>query len=275
MKMLSEDLPVLKPIWNTDTMKHVRHWWVRRFSPRDRYTLTRFYRSPSQYDVLCRDVVPYLRPDGSEPPLTVACLGCSNGAEAYSIASVLKSSSYRGQFSVAAFDIDKELVARAATGRYFSPEIFKNPFITETFLQSTFERVDDRYLVRPEVKQHVRFAVQDILSDDMQQLGRFDIVYAQNILVNMPPALARRAFLNICQLLDERAALFVDGVDLGLKVRWTRRCGLRPVTTNMEEIYREAKEFLGEWPYWYSGLEPLAATLRDAAWRYATIFLKG
>jgi hypothetical protein len=75
--------------------------------------------------------------------------------------------------------------------------------------------------------------------------------------------------------MQSRAALFVDGMDLGLRRKLTRIHGLEPLDYRIEEIHNEARRERGTaWPYEYWGLEPFSKSKRDWKRRYATIFLR-
>ena len=268
-------LPGIKQIINSNSYKHCRHWFVRKFGKRDRFTLTRFLRSPTQYDALTGPVLDYIFADGTEKKLKIACLGCSSGSEAYTISSVLTDKFPNLEFTIHASDIDKELIEKAKNRVYVSEEVTINPFITSEFIEATFDIKDALYIVKPEIAEKIIFSYQDVLDVDLASLGAFDIVYAQNLMVNMKPALANTAYRNIYKLLKNKSVIFLDGVDLDLRWKVTKESGLTPLDYNLEQIYLEVKDCLGEWPYWYSGLEPLAHTRKDKVRRYSTIYFKG
>lgn len=68
-----------------------RHQWVLLFGDRQNYTFTQFVRLPHQGEALAGPVVDFLRPHADGEPLRIVVFGCSNGAEPYSMASILAS----------------------------------------------------------------------------------------------------------------------------------------------------------------------------------------
>lgn len=266
--------PFVKKIISSNRFKHIRHWFVRNFAKRDRFTLTLFYRSPTQYDALSGPVLDYIfESQGSN--LKIACVGCSNGSEAYTISSVLTQKYPDVCFNVYASDIDIELIEKAKKGIYAKEDVMINPFITDEFVNNTFDIRDGKYIVKSEIKEKVNFSYQDVLAPGLNKLGTFDLVYAQNLLVNMKPKMQIKAFKNICNLLKNKSVIFLDGMDLGIRSKMTIEANLKPLDYKLEKIYEEVKDPLGAWPYWYSGLEPLSLDRKDKARRYSTIYFKG
>ena len=91
----------------------------------------------------------------------------------------------------------------------------------------------------------------------------------------MKPKAAARAFNNIFSLLNPKAALFIDGMDVYLRNKLTRRNNLMPLEYKIGEIHNEARIARGAgWPYSYWGLEPFSASKREWQRRYSTIFMK-
>ena len=99
--------------------------------------------------------------------MAVTVMGCSNGAEAFTIASILKRRYPDLQFRVRGFDIDSEIIRKATSARYLREEIYNNQIITEDFVQSTFNRDGDTYVVKPEIAELVEFGSGNVLDRDL------------------------------------------------------------------------------------------------------------
>ena len=83
----------------------------------------------------------------------------------------------------------------------------------------------------------------------------------------------KKAFYNICSLLNNRAVLFVDGMDLDLREKLSRKMNLHPLQYKIEAIHKEAQNARAiGWPYNYWGLEPFNASRGDWQRKYATIY---
>jgi chemotaxis protein methyltransferase CheR len=237
---------------------------------------TGFLRLATQFDLLVGPAVTMLHGDDRHaPPLSICVLGCSNGAEAFTIASVLMRYHPELAFQVRGYDIEPGCVEKARLARYQPDEIFNNKVITDDFVRATFDREHDTYLVKPHIAARVRFGVADVLSRDLlRTVGPCDIVFAQNFLFHLKPALARRAFDNILRLLRPGSLLFADGVDLDLRQRIVTRRGLIPVDYEIERIHNEARRARSVgWPYHYWGLEPFMTSRKHWKQRYATVFV--
>ena len=241
-------------------------------------TFTGFYRLPTQFEALTGPVMRFLLRDRADAALKIVVVGASNGAEPYTISSLLRTSHPDLAFDVSAFDIDPEIIEKARTARYAVQEdVYNNQRIPQAFIDRTFDLVEGSLAVKEEVAARVRFEIADALDPALaDKVGRADLLVAQNFLFHLEPKPARAALRNLCGLLEDRSALFVDGVDLNIRLKVTREFGLEPLDYRIGEIHDEARwaRAVG-WPYAYWGLEPFMTTSRSWRRRYATIFLKG
>jgi len=277
MESILKFMPGMRSFLETNLWCSFRHRIALRRQRRENSNFTGFQRLPTQFDALAGPVVEYVYNGGLARSLKIAVLGCSNGAEAYSVASVLRLRHPKLDFSVRACDINPRIIDKAVTGTYFpETEIFNNRHITDEFVMSTFDIESGRYCVKADIRGRVRFSVDDVLDEAMvARMEAADIVYAQNFLFHLSPGDAARAFENICRLGSKKSVFFIDGMDLPLRQNLTRRHHLTPLDYKIDEIHSEARwaRAVG-WPCQYWGLEPFSTTRRDWRQRYATIFLR-
>jgi len=243
--------------------------------PRTNSHFTGFLRLPTQFDALVGPVSASIRSRRGAEPLRICILGCSNGAEAYTVASLLRRHDPDLSFRVYGYDIDERCIDQARSARYAADEIFNNKIITSEFIDATFDRDGDGYRVKPHITERVEFAIGDVLSRELAALlGTYDVIFAQNFLFHLRPAQSRVALENISRLIRPGAALFLDGVDLPLRHAFVRRKGLVPLDYEIERIHNEARRARAVgWPYEYWGLEPFLTVRRDWRSRYSTIFI--
>jgi chemotaxis methyl-accepting protein methylase len=270
-------LPIVRGAVATEMWGRLRHRLALHADTRPAHTtFTQFLRLPRQYDVLAGPVVDLLAPPTGGAQLTIVVIGCANGAEPYSIASILRTRRPRLRFTIRAFDISEEMVACARRGEYATDEIFCNTRLPAGFVDATFERRGDVYRVRPDVSGHVTIECADVLDPALARCtGTADVLYLQNLLFNLPRAVAARAFANALTILRPQAALFLDGMDLDMRADLTRRAGLVPLDVQLAEIHDDARAVRAAgWPWSYWGLEPWSTARRDWRRRYGTIFLK-
>lgn len=275
-KLIAGRLPYLERYRDSLVWKVCRHRIALTIEERANSTFTGFLRLPTQFEALGGPVVNLLARQRPESPLRIVVMGCSNGAEAYTIASILVARAPRIEFGVDAFDINDAIIEKARSACYRADEVLNNKVLTPEFIQSTFDVDQGDYRVKKEIAARVKFHVADVLSPDLAtRVGRCDILFAQNFLFHLNRADAGRAFENLCSLLNPRAALFVDGMDLGLRQKRTRVRRLVPLEFRIEEIHNEARRARAAgWPNHYWGLEPFMTFARNWQRRYATIYLK-
>lgn len=275
MRQYIKELSVVKKIMGTNGYKIFRHWLALNFSFRGHFTLTRFCRLPGQYKILSSTVINYFLKKNRKF-VHITCIACSNGAEPYSIASVLLKQRPDIDFKIDAYDIDEVMLQKAIGKTYSEDEVLENKHISKGFIDFTFEVKDKSYVVRGNISKKVSFHKGNALDPNIRSvINKCDILFAQNLFNNLKPRVAKKAFLNVIDLLKKDGFLFVDGMDLGLKVRLTKKKNLVPIEINIEENYELAKTYVNAWPNWYSGLEPLSKERKDWQRRYTTVFKNG
>jgi chemotaxis methyl-accepting protein methylase len=253
---------------------HLRHALVLRLSRRRNYTFTQFCRLPTQMDFLAGPVLDATGAGSGGVPPRIVVFGCSNGSEAYSLASALRARRPGSQWEIECFDIDAGMVAQARAARYPVVQVTQQRNVPPAFLARTFDARGDEFVVQQSLTMRVRFAVGDVLDASLiARLTPADLVLGQNFLYHLRRRDAVRAFHHLVRLLKPGGALAVDGADLDLRTRLTVEAGLAPWPDAIERIHEEARVERGyAWPGIYWGLEPYDRGRADAARRYATIF---
>jgi chemotaxis protein methyltransferase CheR len=240
------------------------------------HTYTCFLRTPSQLEAVAGPVLQFLGGRKLGRPLEILNLACSNGAEAYTFSSFLSQRLPDVDFRITAADLHQEMVESARAASYSEDEALQSEFIRPDFIERTFDKVGDRYVVKPEVRQRVTFTQGNLLDPKLhEKLASADIVTAQNVLFHLKPNDARKAFDNIVKLLRPKSVLLLDGMDQPLRVELTEKHGLEPLDFKMKEIYQESRVHTPlDWWRYYWGSEPYSPFRRDRARRYGTVFLK-
>lgn len=245
---------------------------LRRSERTSEHTYTCFLRSPSQLDLVTGPIMDYVgRPD----PLSITLLACSNGAEAYTLASELRFKFPGLRFKIRASDLHDTMVARAAEASYSRDEALHSPYMTSEFVERTFLEENGGFRVRDEIRKHVEFSTANLLEGDAlrAKFGQSPIVVAQNVLFHLTPENAERAFENLLTLMTPDGVLLIEGMDLDLRERLTAKHGLEPFTENLQHIYEETR--IHTPPHWwkvYWGTEPYLPFRRNAKRRYSTAF---
>lgn len=241
------------------------------------HTYTCFYRTPTQLEALARPVYEFLGGPALKRPLDILVLACSNGAEAYTIASFLMRRRPELEFKITAADLHQEMVDYGRAASYLPEEALHSEYVDAAFVADTFDQVDGRYVVKPHIRERVSFTQANLLDPELKnKFAPADVVTAQNVLFHLKPHDARAAFHNIVSLLKPRAALFIDGMDQPLRIELTEAHELEPLGWKTRQIYSETRVHTPpDWWRYYWGSEPYSPLRRDRARRYETVFLKG
>jgi hypothetical protein len=225
-------------------------------------------------------VIPHIlngRNKSEEPYLNIILFGCSNGAEPYSLASVLLSRKPGLDFHIQAYDCVPELVEIAKAATYPKDDISNSPFITPEFIDQTFEIQGDYYHVKGAVSKKVTFEVRDILDEPNDQGSeKADLVFAQNFLFHLSRPKSRIAFQKLTQLLGPQSGLFINGMDFDMRINLTKQHTLIPVEYLIKEVHDDAFVNAGKlWFTRYFGRLPFSNSGKDWVRKYSTVYLKG
>jgi SAM-dependent methyltransferase len=235
---------------------------------------TFFLRNRSQLELIQRLAARY---GGKTGALRVAVLGCSTGAEAYSIAWAIRSAQPELKLNLQAVDISRWAVGIAKRGAYSTAKDFLNTDILEQMtkpeINEFFDRDGDVITVKSWIKEGIEWKVGDAADPQMTDaLGPQDIVVANNFLCHMYPSMAEKCLRNISRLVYPGGYLFASGVDLDVRAKVATELGWKPVEELLEQIHDGDPRMKTFWPWHYGGLEPLNKKKQDWKSRYAAAF---
>jgi len=208
----------------------------------------------------------------------IAILGCSIGAEVYSILWAIRSKRPDLKIATIASDISKEALEFAEKGIY---PLEGSQFTDENILARMTEQ-EKRELFHAEatgmrikgwLKEGITWRVADAGDPDLlRTFGAQDIVFANNLLCHMVPKDAERCLRNIARLARPGGYIFISGVDLDVRAKVTRELNLEPVTDLIEDIHNGDPALIKDWPFRYWGLEPFDKRKPDWEFRYSSAF---
>jgi SAM-dependent methyltransferase len=210
--------------------------------------------------------------------LRVAILGCSTGAEAYSVAWRIRSARPDLKLVLNAVDISRQAVEFAARGVYSlaTPQLADTAVcaaMTPAEMEEMLQREDDVVTVKSWIKEGIEWRVGDAGEPEtVDALGPQDMVLANNFLCHMDPSEAERCLRNIARLVSPDGYLFVSGVDLDVRTKVAADLGWKPVPELLEEVHAGDRILGGRWPCNYAALEPLNKRRPDWRLRYAAAF---
>jgi len=210
--------------------------------------------------------------------LKIAVLGCSIGAEVYSILWTIRSARPDLKVLLEAVDISKEILSFAEKGSYSADtsqfvgaSIFDR--LTEAEMIEMFDWEGDQAKVKSWLREGIRWQLGDAADAKLINiLGPQDMVVASNFLCHMARADAEKCLGNIAQLVSPGGYLFVSGVDLDVRTKIALDLGWEPVRELMVEIHDGDCSVRNDWPWEWWGLEPLNRKRHDWQIRYAAAF---
>jgi len=250
------------------------HALARRQGVRAQALSTYFLRNRPELELIRR----LLEVKSKGETLRVAVLGCSTGAEAYSVAWRIRSARPDLKLLLNAVDISRQAVEFAKRGVYSltaseltNTKIFER--MTTAEMEEFFDRNGDVAAVKSWIKEGIKWRVADVGEpESFDVLGTHDMVVANNFLCHMDASEAERCLRNIARLVRPCGYLFVSGIDLDIRTKVACDLGWKPVEELLEEIHEGDPCLRSFWPCHYGGLEPLNKGRRDWKIRYAAVF---
>jgi chemotaxis methyl-accepting protein methylase len=241
---------------------------------------TQFMRNPPLLSTIATLASKY--PRGGH--LKIACIGCSTGAELYSVLYVIKSLRSDLQVTAQGADISNAVTEAARRGIYF-PDVpaaegglyaAGRAEVTSADASSLVDLLeplpDGAFRVRDWLREGITWRTADATDDKLSALFEpQDFLLANNFMGPMDDHLAERCLRNMVTLVARGGYLVVDGIDLDVKTRILTELGFRPVLTNQQEIW-EAEGLKTGWPWLRWAREPIDRSVVDWALRYSVIF---
>jgi len=210
--------------------------------------------------------------------LRVAVLGCSTGAEAYSVAWRIRSARPDLALVLTAVDISGQAVEFAKRGVYsLTRSQVASTAVCERLspleMEEFFHRNGDAVTVKPWIQEGISWRVADVgEAEIIDSVGPQDVVVANNFLCHMIASEAESCLRNIALMVSPGGYLFVSGIDLDIRTKVACDLGWEPVKELLEEIHEGDPCLRGDWPFHYGGLEPLNKGRRDWEVRYTAAF---
>jgi SAM-dependent methyltransferase len=250
------------------------HALVRLHDGRAQAFSTFFLRNRPQLELIRRLVERLPKTD----TLKVAVLGCSSGAEVYSVAWTIRTARPDVKLTLQAVDISKRAIEVGKRGVYsvvVSQVTDSNIFerMTNAEIEEIFDNNGDVVTIKSRLKEGIEWHVGDVGEPELlDALGPQDMVIANNFLCHMDASAAERCLRNIARLVRPHGYLFVSGIDLDIRTKVAADLGWNPLQELLEEIHEGDPCTKDSWPCHYGGLEPLNKRRRDWGLRYAAAF---
>jgi chemotaxis protein methyltransferase CheR len=140
-------------------------------------TETQFFRDRAPFEQMRADILPALAASRKDP-IRIWSAGCATGQEPYSLA-MLAQEAPGVRVDIFATDLSERCLEKAQAGLYTQFEVQRG--LPARLLIKYFDKVEDAWLLSPRLRQMVRFARLNLLSD-LRGGGPFDVVFCRYVL---------------------------------------------------------------------------------------------
>ncbi len=177
--------------------------------------VTSFFRDPTAWEFIKAEVMPAMlaaHPGGGA--LRAWVPACSTGEEAYSLAMVfqetLEELKPQGHYSMQIFatDLDSDAIDKARQG-VFPANIQAD--LGPKRLARFFHEDGTSYRVRPQIREMVTFAPQDVLSDP--PFTKLDLLFCRNLLIYLGAELQKKLIALFHYTLNANGVLFLGSAE--------------------------------------------------------------
>ncbi|MDI1296367.1 MAG: protein-glutamate O-methyltransferase CheR [bacterium] len=146
-----------------------------------------FFRDLQIFDMIHRQILPYIHADRPDRVLRIWSAGCSTGQEAYSLAIRLRNDAARWsgwRIEILATDISSAAIDQARAGIFSQMDVQRGLGVGD--LIKWFEPSGDDWRASTELRRMIDFR-QDNLFDPKAPLGQYDLLLCRNVLLYFTP----------------------------------------------------------------------------------------
>ena len=250
------------------------HSAICRYSDRKQNHSTFFLRNRPELALICHLLME--KPSGSQ--VDVAIIGCSNGAEVYSLVWAIRSSRPDLKINLQAVDISQAILTAAEQGIYphsgtEGQRVSMFVRMNAQEMDEMFEMSQDQFRIKPGLKQGIRWVRADAADPGLAAtLGAQDLVIANRFLCHMQPTFSEACLRNIARSVKSGGYLGISGVDLDVRTKVAHDLKWKPVMELIAEVHEGDPSLTESWPYSYWGVEPFSTSVSDWSVRYASFF---
>ena len=168
--------------------------------------VTEFFRNPSQWEVLEKQIFPLLLE--KKRTIKIWSAACSTGDEPYSLVMTLSKLVPLSQIQIIATDIDKEVLAKAKEGFYLARNLTNLP---KSFAEKYMVPVEGGFKVKDELKRCITFKQHNLLKDPYPT--GIDLIVCRNVLIYFTEEAKKEIYTNFNRALVDRGILFVGSTE--------------------------------------------------------------
>lgn len=167
--------------------------------------VTQFFRDPDAFKSLKNKAFPKLHTGGT---IRVWALGCSTGEEVYSLAIMLKEHfeiiQKEVEIKIFSTDVDEVALEKASIG-FYSESVVSD--IEPSLLQKYFNKVENGYRLKDNIRKMVIFAKHNILRDP--PFSKIDLILCRNLFIYFKPEIQKKVLYRLYYSLNPDGILFM------------------------------------------------------------------
>lgn len=170
-----------------------------------------FYRDGDKWTLLAEKILPDLLRRCQPYGLQAWSIGCSIGAEPYTLAMLLREMAFNRRHTIYAGDIDPSILEIAKTGGPYSSNDLRElpPRMREKFIVPSD---NNQFRVRPEIRNLVHFERFDLLQDKAVRL--YDLVICRNLIIYFTPVVKEQVFRDLALAVKVGGVLFIGSTEI-------------------------------------------------------------
>lgn len=178
---------------------------------RDRMTInvTELLRNPDRFAELAGAVLPDLLAQRHGLPLSAWSAGCSYGAEAYTLAMLLREISPGLTHRIWGTDVDPAMLARAAHPCFSAADVVN---LSTARRQTHFDQGEGGFRPKPPLQERVRFGPHDLLGASYPA-AEYDLILCRNVIIYFTDDAKDRIARGFFRALRPGGVLFVGGTE--------------------------------------------------------------
>jgi two-component system CheB/CheR fusion protein len=178
--------------------------------------VTAFFRDAPAWDYMRQEIVPRVIAESEgHDAIRVWTTGCASGEEAYSLAmcfaEAMPNNGFRDRLKIYATDVDEEALTEGRHGMYPASKLDN---VSEELRTRYFERVEQRFVVKPDLRRAVIFGRHDVVQDP--PISRIDLLTSRNTLMYFTPDAQTRILTNFHFALRDGGYLFLGKSEMML-----------------------------------------------------------
>lgn len=172
---------------------------------------TDFFREPKHFEYLIDKYIPEFLDQG-KTDLKIWCCATSTGEEPYTLSMILNDVlKDKANFSILATDIDTKVLSAAENGVYSIAKLHEIPdkYHKKSILLGS-QSVGDWFKVKDSIKEPIHFSQFNLITDDMPDANKFDIIFCRNVLIYFSAETIKKIMIKLHRHLKKDGLLFIS-----------------------------------------------------------------